>query len=85
MSQFEKLLNRFKSFPKDFTYDELKALLKHLGFTEMNRGKTTGSAVCFYREKDERTITIHKPHPEKIVKRCYLKQIYEKLNEYGEV
>ena len=40
MSQFEKLLNRFKSFPKDFTYDELKALLKHLGFTEMKRGKT---------------------------------------------
>lgn len=85
MSRFEKLLERFKSFPKDFTYDELRALLNHMGFVESNRGKTSGSRVCFFREKDDRIIMIHKPHPENNIKRCYLKQIYATLKEYGEV
>lgn len=51
MSRFEKLLERFKSFPKDFTYDELRALLNHMGFVESNRGKTSGSRVCFFSGK----------------------------------
>ena len=85
MSQYEKILERFKSLPKDFTYDELRFLLEHLGFKECSKGKTSGSRVSFIRESDQRTFMFHKPHPGNIVKRCYLKQLYERLKENGEV
>ena len=48
MSQIEKLIERLKSKPKDFTYDELKRLLNDYGFVENNKGKTSGSRVRFY-------------------------------------
>ncbi len=47
MSKKEKLLERLKAKPKDFTYDELKTLLNYLGFNEYNKEKTSGSAVKF--------------------------------------
>ena len=47
MSRFEKELERFKSEPKDFTYEELKFLLNKLGFSESNCGHTSGSRVEF--------------------------------------
>ena len=35
MSELEKLKERLKSLPKDFTYDEAKSLLNKLGFEEL--------------------------------------------------
>lgn len=40
MSKIEKQLDRLKSMPKDFTYNELKSVLNYLGFKEYNKGKT---------------------------------------------
>lgn len=85
MSQYEKVLARFKSLPTDFTYDELRFLLEHLGFKECKKGKISGSRVSFIREKDQRKYMIHKPHPGNVVKRVYLKQIYIDLVINGEV
>ena len=45
MTKKNKLLERFLSVPKDFTYDELKTLLRSLGYEESNLGKTSGSRV----------------------------------------
>ena len=45
MSKIEKDIERLKSKPKDFTYDEMKRLLNNLGFIENNKGKTSGSRV----------------------------------------
>lgn len=42
MSKKDKLIERLKSKPKDFTYDELKVLLNYLGFYENSKGKTSG-------------------------------------------
>lgn len=42
MSKTEKLIKRFESKSKDFTYDELKCLLNKFGVIENNKGKTSG-------------------------------------------
>ena len=51
MSKKEKLINRLKTKPKDFTYNEAKTLLESVGFTESNKGKTSGSRVVFIEHK----------------------------------
>lgn len=39
MSKKEKLLQRLKSKPKDFTYNEAKTILNKFGFVEDNKEK----------------------------------------------
>ena len=62
MSKIEKQIERLKSKPKDFTYDEAKSILNNFGFMEYNKGKTSGSRVEF-KDKNGRKIILHKPHP----------------------
>jgi cyclopropane fatty-acyl-phospholipid synthase-like methyltransferase len=50
MSRREKLIKRFLSCPKDFTWEELKALLSGFGFEEISFGKTGGSRRRFINE-----------------------------------
>lgn len=85
VSKFEKAKARIKARPKDYTYTEAKALLSQLGFIEYNKGKTSGSRVKFYREKDKKIILLHKPHPEDIMKPGAVKQLIEYLMELGEI
>jgi len=47
MSKKEIEIERLKTKPKDFTYDETKTLLNKLGLIENNKGKTSGSRVIF--------------------------------------
>lgn len=82
MSRKEKLLKRLKSRPKDFTYDEARILLLQLGFEENNKGKTSGSRVVFKKDKNTK-IQLHKPHPEKVLKRYQIESLLEDLNRYG--
>lgn len=82
MSKKDKLIKRLTSKPKDFEYNELRTLLKHLGFIENNRGKTSGSAVRFYNNQTNRKIEIHKPHPGNILKMYQIEDIIEELKEY---
>ena len=77
MSKKQKLINRLKSIPKDFTFDEAKSLLKLLGFRESNKGKTSGSRVGFY--KGDIPIFLHKPHPRKELYEFQIKKIIEIL------
>lgn len=82
MSRKEKLLKRFLSDPKDFTFDEAVSLLNNFGFYEAKTGKTSGSRVRF--ENDDfksRFIRLHRPHPGNILKPYQLEEIYTKLVE----
>lgn len=79
MTKKDKLIARFKSQPKDFTYDELAALLGIFGFAGDNKGKTSGSRVMFWNEELKYPIMIHKPHPGNIVKSYVIKQVYDAL------
>lgn len=79
MSKHEKLAEKLLKKPTNFTFDELVALLTGFGYTCEQRGRTSGSAVAFYNEKLDDKILIHKPHPQKEVKRYILELVIEKL------
>lgn len=85
MSKFEKAKGRILSKPKDYTYTEAKYLLSKLGFDEFNKGKTSGSRVRFFRQKDNRAILLHKPHPGDIMDIGAVKDLLDFLNELGEL
>lgn len=81
MSRFDKELARLKSEPKDFTYEELRFLLYRLGFSESNRGHTSGSRVEF-QDLFGRKILLHKPHPNNIIKPYIIKAVLNSLKEW---
>jgi len=83
MSKTEKLLQRVLSEPKDFTFEDLRQLLKVFGYEEVKTGKTSGSRVTFYNVKLDDMIKFHRPHPSQIMKQCYLREIQQHLREKG--
>jgi len=87
MSTKEKLLNRIQQIPKDFTFSELETLLKGLGFIKFGKGKTSGSRVVFVRKTGLGTdkLIVHKPHPQNTIKTYAIKQILEKLIDFGDI
>ncbi len=85
MSQLEKAIERLKACPKDYTYEEASALLSKLGFIQSNKGKTSGSRVCFFREKDGEKILLHKPHPQSTMRTYAVKDLRDYLTEIGEI
>lgn len=83
--RLDKQKTRLKSLPKDYTYNEAKALLKNLGFEEMSKGRTSGSRVMFFRRCDTVKILLHKPHPEDVMDVAAVKELSKKLIELGEI
>ena len=65
MTRSEKLITRFLTKPKDFTYSELKRLLNGFGYTET---QGSGSRIVFSNKKLKHSIKLHIPHPGKIMK-----------------
>lgn len=82
MGKKEKLINRFVSIPKDFTWDEAKSLLIYLGYSLRNKGKTSGSRVIFICE-GRKPLLLHKPHPGNIMKEYTLRQLLHDLKDEG--
>lgn len=82
MGTKEKLIERFKRLPSDFTFDELERLLSFYGYVKSDKGKTYGSRVI-YKNAAGRPIMLHKPHPGNVVKLYALKQVREELIEAG--
>ncbi len=80
MSRKEKLISRFRGKPKDFTWDELTALLKYLGYREGKTGRTGGSRRRLIHQSAA-TITLHKPHPQNVVKRYAIDQVMDLLQQ----
>jgi hypothetical protein len=81
MSTKDKLIERFKKQPKDFTFDELVRLLGFLRFVKSNKGKTSGSRVKFNNDTLKIAVLVHKPHTVGApVRETALKEIYEYLN-----
>jgi hypothetical protein len=83
MSKEEKLIKRFLSRPKDFTYDELRKLLNGLGYIEDQKGKTSGSRVAFINQSSKHLISLHKPHPSNVLKMYQLDLVRTELEEKG--
>lgn len=84
MSKLEKQIERLKSKPKDYTYDEANRLLNNLGFYENNKGKTSGSRVAFVN-KNNAKIEVHKPHLGNILKMYQVNKLLKSLKELEEI
>ena len=84
MSRLEKEIERLKSKPKDYTYDEAKSLLNKLGFFENNKGKSSGSRVEF-KDKYGRKIILHRPHPSNVIKPYMIIDLLNKLREWRKI
>jgi predicted RNA binding protein YcfA (HicA-like mRNA interferase family) len=82
MTKKEKLLNRLKLRPKDFTWKELINLLNMLGYEQVKTGISGGSRRRFVHPTRP-TITLHKPHPAPTVKRYVLNDFLELLRKEG--
>lgn len=82
MGRKEKLRERFKKMPSDFTFDEMLALLEGYGYEKGEKGRTSGSRIIF-KNGDKRPIMLYKPHPGNIVKGYAMKQVYDDLKEAG--
>jgi len=67
MGTKEKLIERFKRQPKDFTFEEMFKLLIGFGYTISNKGKTSGSRIRFINKVTKSVIDMHKPHPSNIM------------------
>lgn len=84
MGTKEKLLERLKRLPTDFTFDEAERLLTLFGYVKSNKGKTSGSKVMFI-DRQNRKILLHKPHPGNVLKKYALKEILDKLFRNGNI
>jgi hypothetical protein len=79
MGTKEKLVERFKRQPKDFTFNELTRLFQILGFEMSQKGKTSGSRIEFVNNEKELSYGAHKPHSDSSIKSYVMKQVLEFL------
>ncbi|AAP95795.1 hexulose-6-phosphate synthase [[Haemophilus] ducreyi] len=80
MTKTDKLLEKLKKEPppRDFTWNELKALLSGLGFNEK---QGNGSRVKFIHPNLRYPISLHKPHPGNELKLYIIEQVKDALDE----
>lgn len=82
LGQKEKLIERLKTKPRNFTFDEAESLLKYFEYSRSNKGKTSGSRVMFISDEHP-PILLHKPHPRKELLEYQIKQLIEILEQEG--
>ena len=83
MARAQKLLKRFLSKPRDFSFDELEKLLAGFGYEQISSGKTSGSRVTFVNPETKHIIKLHRPHPRPELKQYQLNEIEEHLRSRG--
>jgi len=76
MTRSEKLLTRFLSRPKDFTYSELLRVLSNFGYKEQ---QGSGSRIVFNNKGLKHNIKLHRPHLGNILKRYQIDLIIKEL------
>ena len=75
MNKKEKLVKRFRTLPKDFTFEEVESLFQGYGFELANKGATSGSRIKFFNAEDQNAYIMHKPHPSNIIKGYIMRDI----------
>ena len=80
MTKAEKLLKRFLSRPKDFTYYELIRLLNCFGY---KKHQGSGSRVIFSNERIKHHIKLNKHHQGNVMKLYQIDLIIQELSSKG--
>lgn len=83
MGSKEKLIERFKKQPKEFTFEECQTLLSYFGYAKHNKGATSCSRIRFKNEETGQYIDLHRPHPSSVMKAWMMKAIYQHLKNNG--
>jgi hypothetical protein len=81
VSKLKKILDRIISGSGTITYAELIYVLSKLGYKEVKTGKTSGSRVAFFNDKNKLLIRLHKPHPGNELKDYQIKLILSHLEQ----
>lgn len=84
MGTREKLVERLKRLPTDFTFDEAARLLSLFGYKMSNKGMTSGSRVSFC-SSGKTPVMLHRPHPQKELKGYAVKQLLSELTKNGDI
>ena len=84
MGTREKLIERLRRLPSDFTFNEAARLLSLFGYEKSNKGRTSGSRVSF-ASKGKIPIMLHKPHPGNHLKQYAVRQLLMELIENGDI
>ncbi len=82
MSKKKKLIKKLKS-GSSITFEEIETLLSYLSYRRHDKGRTSGSRVCFISETTGGKIEMHKPHPSNEMKRYVVKMLIEYLEKEG--
>jgi predicted RNA binding protein YcfA (HicA-like mRNA interferase family) len=82
LARAEKLIARLRARPKDLSWDELVRALEALGFGQAKPGRTGGSRRRFVHPTGP-VITLHQPHPARVVKRYVIEDVLKALEEAG--
>ncbi|NIC05231.1 type II toxin-antitoxin system HicA family toxin [Billgrantia bachuensis] len=77
----DKRLDRLKERPRDYTWDELIALLNGFGYKLKN---ASGSRRKFI-DAEKRKICLHEPHPENTLKAYVIEHVLTALEEHGKI
>ena len=82
MAQADKTIEKIKAkpTPSNIKWDELVAVLKHLGYKVI---MNSGSRRKFHHTEKDNVISLHQPHPGNEVKPCYIREVRETLEEIG--
>ncbi len=76
MSKRQKLLERLKKKPSDFTWDELVTVMNGFGYEVRTTG---GSSRKFIHSETGVIWMTHEPHPQNILKAYQIKDILSHL------
>lgn len=79
MSASAKLIERFKTRPKDFNWGELQRMLKGMGYVESSGAGSRRKFTCDRRAK----IILHEPHPSSVLKVYQLDDVRALLEREG--
>ena len=85
MGKIDKLITKFRSDPKDFTWNEFKKVLSHFGYNELKKKEKTAGSRRKFTDKDNNIISLHEPHPKKILKRYAINEVIQHLKHKGKL
>lgn len=82
MARWKIIEEKVKNLNCDIAFSDMVSLLEHYGYMQDNKGKTSGSRIRFTFE-GHADILLHKPHPEKELKKYVIKDLHNIFEQEG--